>query len=332
MEPSPSPAGAIPELEQPSLVSRAAFLVVLGCFLLSEAALVAAVAHHWIWLAVLLVLIAAHFMHGLGLAFHEATHGLLRENRTWNDADGIAIGALSFLSLSLFRCVHGTHHAFLTTERDEELWPFVKPEMPLWQRRVAAFFELTCGLAFHPYQQLRSFLRKGSTIRNAKIRKRIWTELAIMAVVWLVIFSAVAYWRAWTWFFWLYLGPAALASNMHSWRKYIEHMGLSGTTVNSSTRSIIPPGPLGRALSLTLLNEPYHGVHHKHPGLCQAEVPGHKRLLTPETPAEHPPYQSYWGALLDMVQGLSDPHVGPQWRRKAKPLQVEASTVSTPPQ
>ena len=88
------------------------------------------------------------------------------------------------------------------------------------------------------------------------------------------------------------LPPAWLAANLQSWRKYIEHVGLTGATVRSGTRSIVSEGWLGQFVAFTLLHEPYHGVHHQHAGLSHAELPFFANELTPETPDELPPFPS----------------------------------------
>ena len=67
-----------------------------------------------IWLAVPLVIVAAHLMHGTLIGLHEAAHGLLRKNRRFNEFDGVVIGTLSLMSFSLYRVVHQTHHAHLS--------------------------------------------------------------------------------------------------------------------------------------------------------------------------------------------------------------------------
>ena len=74
-------------------------------------------------MAVPLVLVVSHLMHGTLIGLHEATHGLLRKNRNFNEFDGVVIGMLSLMSFSLYRVVHQTHHAYLSTERDYEFWP-----------------------------------------------------------------------------------------------------------------------------------------------------------------------------------------------------------------
>jgi fatty acid desaturase len=303
------------EPHQPHWVSRSAFQVVIVLFFSTEIAL-AAVLHSGssVWLAVPLVLLASHLMHGALVGFHEASHGLLRRSRRLNEVHGIILGVLSFMSFSLYRAAHQTHHAHLGAERDEELWPFVHPGMSRWGRVLAAFLELTAGLLYTPFLFLRTFLRTGSPIRNKKVRRRIWAELTLMIVVWIGIVSAVTYWHAWPYFLWMYLVPAILAANLQSWRKYIEHVGLTGRTVNSSTRSIVAEGWLGRLVAFTLLHEPYHGVHHKYAGLPHAELPQLASELLPTAAEERLPYQSYRHALLDLVRSLPDPRVGAQWR------------------
>ncbi len=130
------------------------------------------------WLAVPLVLTASHLMHGLLIGFHEASHGLLRKTRRLNEIDGIIIGIFSLMSFSLYRAAHQLHHAYLATERDEELWPFVIPGTPRWARVLAAILELSLGLFFTPFLFVRTFLRAGSPIRNQKLRRRVWAEFA----------------------------------------------------------------------------------------------------------------------------------------------------------
>ena len=218
--------------------------------------------------------------------------GLLRKNRRLNEIDGVIIGIFSLMSFSLYRAAHQLHHAYLATERDEELWPFVLPGMPRWARVLAAFLELGLGLFYTPFLFVRTFLRGGSPIRNKKLRRRIWKEFALSGVVWFCLLAAVAWWGAWNYFLCMYLAPAYLASNMQSWRKYIEHVGLTGSTVNSSTRSIVSEGPLGRIVAFTLLHEPYHGVHHRHAGLPHAELPQFTAELEPKTPEKSPPFRA----------------------------------------
>jgi hypothetical protein len=71
---------------------------------------------------------------------------------------------------------------------------------------------------------------------------------------------------------------------------------------------------MGRVVAFTLLHEPFHGVHHQRAGLPHSVLPQHVEKLQPKNPGDRMPYPSYRNALLDLIQSLPDPRVGPQWR------------------
>jgi fatty acid desaturase len=304
----------IEESEAPHWVSRAAFPILSLALLLAQAAMAVAVYHGWFWICVALVPVISHLMHGQLIGFHEASHGLLRRSRRLNDVDGLLIGTFSFMSFTLYRAAHQTHHMHLASERDEELWPFVDPQTPRWARVLAAVLELTLGLVFTPFVFLRAFLRRGSPIRAARVRRRIWQEFAFIVGVWATVLAAVAWFDVWHYFLWMFFVPALIASDLQSWRKYIEHVGMAGNTPTSATRSIVCRTWLGRLVSFTLLHEPYHGVHHQQAGIPHAELPRHAAALEPRAPDEIAPFPSYRHALLHLLRNLADPRVGGQWR------------------
>src|SRR5258708_17340845 len=161
------------EPQQPHWVSRAAFPVLAAVFFLNQVALGTALYFGSVWFTVPLVLTASHLMHGMMIGFHEASHGLLRKSRRLNEVDGIIIGIFSLMSFSLYRAAHQLHHAYLASERDEELWPFVHPHMPRGARVLAAVLELTLGLLFTPFLFVLTSLRAGSPLRNKKLRRLI---------------------------------------------------------------------------------------------------------------------------------------------------------------
>ena len=294
-------------------VSRAAFPLVIAGQVSAQVALGFAVYYGWYWLAVPLALLVSHFMHGALIGFHEASHGLLRKNRLLNEIDGVFIGIVSFTSFTLYRAAHQTHHMYLATERDEEMWPFVNVDAPRWGRCLAAFLELTCGLFFSPFLFWRMFFRKNSIIRAAKVRRKIWRELALIVVSWAVTLVLVARFDLWGYFFWNYFLPAFIAGNLQSWRKYVEHIGLHGHTAKSATRSIIADTWSGKLLSLTLLHEPFHAVHHMRAGLPHHELPLHAETLHPENEGELTPFPNYRSAILHLLRELPDPRVGSHW-------------------
>src|SRR3954447_16059719 len=233
-------AESVPELHDEHAISSVTFQTLVILLALAESAIWFTVWAGWLWATVPLVLLAAHWMHGLLIGFHEASHGLLRKSRRLNEFDGVLIGIFSLVPFSLYRVVHQMHHMHLATEKDTELWPFVLTEAPRWARRLAAFLELTVGLFYSPFIFLRVFLHPKTLVRSRKVRRRIWQELALSVVVWSAILAAGAFFGVWKYLLWLYLLPALIAANLQTWRKYVEPLGLTGDTVNSSTRSIVP--------------------------------------------------------------------------------------------
>lgn len=307
-----------PALAEEHSVSSVTFQTLVLLLVLTETAIGLTVWARWIWLTVPLVLVAAHLMHGLLIGFHEASHGLLRKSRRLNEFDGVLIGIFSFLPFSLYRVVHQMHHMHLATEKDTELWPFVLTRAPRWARRVAAFLELTVGLFYSPLIFLRVFIHPRTLVRSRKVRRRIWLELALSFVVWGAVLAAVAFFGVWKYWLWLYLAPAMIAANLQTWRKYVEHLGLTGNTVNSSTRSIVPRSWFGHMFAYTLLHEPYHGVHHEDASLPHRWLPQFTDILTPKEPGELAPFMSYRQALPDLIRSLRDPRVGAQWRDSSR--------------
>src|SRR6476659_6858903 len=154
------------KMHEPHWVMRGAFQLLVFGLAFTEVMLAITVHRGLIWLAVPLVPITAHLMHGTLIGLHEAAHGLLRKNRRFNEFDGVVIGTLSLMSFSLYRVVHQSHHAYFTTEKDCEFWPFCKTTVPRWTRRMAAFLELTLGLVVTPFVFLRAFLANPSPVRN----------------------------------------------------------------------------------------------------------------------------------------------------------------------
>src|SRR6266404_8278986 len=301
------------QMHEPHWVLRGAFQLLVFGLAFAEVMLAVTVHRGLIWLAVPLVLVASHLMHGLLIGLHEASHGLLRKSRRLNEFDGAIIGVFSLMPFTLYRVVHQSHHVHLATQRDAELWPFVLPTAPRWLRCLAAFAELTLGLFYSPFIFLRVFFQSASSIRSPKVRRKIWKEIVLTIVFLAGIIAAAAFTGAWKYLFWLYLAPAIIAANLQSWRKYIEHVGLRGNTVNSSTRSIVPRSWMGRFFAYTLLHEPYHGVHHENAGIPHSVLPEYKSMLAPKNPGERVPFMSYRHALPDLVRSLANPRVGPQW-------------------
>lgn len=295
---------------------RAAFPFVSLAFYLTQFVLGVCVFHEKWWLVVPLSLFVSHLMHGMLIGFHEASHGMLRRNRHFNNGEGILIGVLSFTSFTLYRVLHQAHHMHLATEKDVELWPFVETDSPLWKRRLAAFLELNFGLFFTPFLFWRGFFNRNTAIKNRRVRRQIWTELVLAVSFWCITITLVARFDLWPYFWWNYFVPGFVAGNLQSWRKYIEHVGLSGNEARSATRSIVSDTVTGKLVSWTLLHEPLHGIHHVKASLPHSELPDHTDWLDPVEREDTTPFPNYRAAFLDLLGKLRDPMVGRQWREK----------------
>ncbi len=258
-----------------------------------------------------LVLLQAFVMHAFLIAFHEAAHGALCPVGWINGYLGRVIGTASWMSLSLYRAAHHWHHAYIGDRRDEEVWPFNDPAAPRWKRRLAAFLELTCGLAYTPLLFLRSFLRRDTAIRDRAVRRLIWVELAGLAAFWAAVVAACAWFEVLPALVAAYLIPAVIAGNVQSLREYVEHVGLTGPRAVSLTRSVRSRTLLGRLVSWLLFHEPYHDVHHLYPKVPQEALPA--VAAGNPLPAELPVFGSYSAALRDLVRTLADPKFGKLW-------------------
>lgn len=268
------------------------------------------------WLAGLLIIVSGHMMHAHTLMIHEAVHYNLVPNRLLNEAYGLFIGTASFVIFSLYRAMHYAHHSYQASIRDEEFWPFVDPNQPLWKRRLCAVLELTFGTLWTPGVFLRAFVRPGSLIREPAVRRRIWREIMLAITVWASVLATVGYMGWWMPFLMAFALPSWLAGNLQAGRKYVEHLGLTASEVPGLTRSVVASDPLGQLMSFSLLHEPYHGVHHRYGGLRHSTLPRFASVLPERDEQQRLLFPCYAAACLDMVKSLRDPKIGCQWRER----------------
>ena len=265
-----------------------------------------------------LILLQAFVFHAYLIAFHEAAHGALCPVGAINGYLGRVIGMHSFMSLTLYRAAHHWHHAHIGDKRDEEFWPLNDPAAPKWQRRLAAFFELACGLLWTPFLFLREFLRRDTAIRDRAVRRLIWIELAGIVLFWSAAVGLVLWFAVFPAFVAAFLIPAVIAGNVQSLRKYVEHVGLTGQRGISLTRSVRNPSWFGRLIAWLLFQEPYHDVHHLYPKVPQESLPAVASVENP-LPPELPLFANYTAALRDLLRGLADPKFGKAWSAAAAP-------------
>lgn len=272
--------------------------------------------------------------HSKLISLHEASHGTLHPNPILNEIQGLYVGVLSIvLPLSAYRYVHGQHHAYVCSERDLELWPFVNPGTPRWARWLAVVGELIFGLIQTPILFLHGVLVGDNLPRKQKIR--IWTEYAVNVVVWGIAFVIISYQGWWTEFVVGWLVPFAIIANIQSLRKFTEHLGILDSTPLGGSRTVVDDRLLGRALSASLLHIDYHGTHHRYGKIPYYHLPDATPVVYGKTEASAaaPVFSSYWSAMRDMFRTLGNPRVGSQWLQAAQPVAAGADppkTVETP--
>jgi fatty acid desaturase len=286
-------------------------------------------------------LLQAHIGHTSLLAFHQASHYTLHPNRWLNELQGVLLGSVILTPLSAYRWVHNQHHLHLGTPRDTELWPFVDPRTPRWQRLLAAAGELLFGFFYTPVIFLRGVL-VARQMPRAKAR-RLVHEYAFCAALWTAVVIAVIHFGVMTEFVIGYLIPALLAGNLQSLRKFTEHMGLLGHDVASTTRTVIDASLPGRLLSASMLHIDLHGPHHRHAKIPHHHLPEATPITYEEElrdPASANVFASYFAAISAMVRTLADPRVGAQWlangelvvpRQRMDGTDLHSAQSSSPP-
>ncbi|MCE9605729.1 MAG: fatty acid desaturase [Planctomycetia bacterium] len=257
--------------------------------------------------------LCAHIGHSKLIAFHEASHGTLNPRWRINEAQGILLGTTILVPLSVYRFVHGQHHAYIGTENDLELWPFVNTNVSRSMRILAAIGELVFGFFYTPITFLHGVL-VARRIPPAQLRRIIW-EYALCFVTWGIVLTTINLNGWWEGFFVGYFVQALIAGNLQSIRKFTEHVGLFGSTILTTTRTVVDEHPVGDAISASMLRIDYHGTHHRYAKVPYYYLPeATPHVYDGQTPHE-PLFPTYWHAVWDMFRSLGDPRVGAQWTR-----------------
>jgi fatty acid desaturase len=262
-------------------------------------------------LTILCWCITAHIGHSKLIAFHEASHGTLNTKWRVNELQGIVLGTTIFVPLSVYRFVHGQHHAYIGTPNDLELWPFVNPEVSRSKRILAAIGELFFGFFYTPVVFLHGIIT-ARRIPPAQLR-RIKLEYALVVVVWTTVFVVLTRYGWWEEFLVGYFAQALIAGNLQTVRKFTEHMGLLGDTILTVTRTVVDKSHYGEAMSKSMLRIDYHGTHHRYAKVPYFNLPEATPYVYDGQVETVPIYPSYISAMWEMVKTLGNPRVGKQW-------------------
>jgi fatty acid desaturase len=243
-------------------------------------------------------------------SYHEAIHDTLFSRSWMNRAYGRVAGILIFIPYTAFRETHRTHHAYLNTVHDYELWPYSDPARSRVFRRAFVVFELLGGWLASPLIFSRIAFACPPRL-SPEVRRVIIREYVVMAAVWTIIVGVTA---------WLiqtgrvsgaavvtaYLLPSMLAPGINALRKFTEHLGLASTNPVLGTRTVLGPGWATRIASYFNFDIAIHGPHHRYPRASHEQLPERLReLQLAAAPGAAPPvFTTFRAALIDVLPKL----------------------------
>lgn len=278
----------------------------------------------WWPITVVLWGVLAWMNHAALTRLHEAAHGTLSRSRVANEGLGILIGTASGTPLGVYRYVHAMHHAHLGRSRDPEFWPYSLPEISRGIRCLYAWSELLAGWIVTPLlYSVRTALAWPTLSRRR--RRGLAAEWLLLVGVWTGLILTIGRLGWWEPFVVGHLVGAWLAGTLQTLRKFVEHLGMTGDTILSMTRTVSYRGGLGRAASRSQLHVDHHGTHHRWARIPFQRLPAATRIAYGD-PSAGPVYPTHLHALRHMLPSLVDPRVGPQWGHFAA-----GSAVTTAP-
>ncbi|MGI9516166.1 MAG: fatty acid desaturase, partial [Pirellulaceae bacterium] len=214
--------------------------------------------------------------------------------------------------------------------KDPEFWPYNLPGSPRSLRLFYAWLELLFGWIVTPWLYSIRTTRAWPALNHAT-RRRLVIEWLFLAVFWAAILAAVGWTNTWTWFLVGHFVPAWITGSVQTLRKFTEHLGRFGNTIQEMTRTVVYTRPLGRAASSSQLHVEHHGTHHRWPRIPYHNLPA----ATPMVYKDAQPgmvFPNHLAAIRDMLPHLADPKLGPQWiaagqRPKLKRQQDSAPAI-----
>jgi fatty acid desaturase len=218
---------------------------------------------------------------------------------------GRVLGTAILVPYTVYRESHITHHAYLNTPSDWELWPYNDPLCSRRFRRVFAWGDLFFGVVTSPLIYGRIYFHRNSPLKSPEIRRTIRREYLGMALFWGTVLALVAYFGAWRGLARTWIIPASLAGVMQTWRKFTEHLGMQSYEPLLGTRTVIGPNWGTRLASFLNFEIFVHGVHHRHPRLMHENlVPKMEHYVQANPGVQFPVFRSYWHAAEDMIPYL----------------------------
>jgi len=258
---------------------------------------------HPIFLPVVVIWIGAR-QHALAILMHEGTHHVLFKNRRLSAVVSELFMAWPlFISARTYRPSHFAHHRHVNTEKDPDLmrkqssaseWEFPKS----WGALVALLVKDV--LALNTRQLVSDF--DDMWDQNATKKAGVDFYLVARVFYYIVVLSAVTYFRLWPMFLLLWVVPILTWLKMvMRIRSIAEHFAIENDHVYTQTRTTLPS--FLERLLVAPRNINYHIEHHLYPSVPFYRLPQLHAVLMKD-----PVFQSrahvtatYFGVLKECV-------------------------------
>lgn len=254
---------------------------------------------------------------------HELIHQTLPIPRRLCVWLGRVIGTMLGTPYSVYRAIHVTHHAYLNTPLDWELWPYSDPRRGLWFRRLFVWFDIACGFLATPIIYQRICYSSESPVPPAE-RRRMRIEYLFVFLFWGTVIGSLAWLEIvdtihLTMADLVHLSPLLIASSVNSLRKLTGHLGLASYDPVEGTRTIIGRHWWTRCLSYFDFELWIHGPHHRFPKQSHHQLENSMRQLELRDPERTlPVFHSFHSAFFDVLPWLfRNPAVGMNAGNKA---------------
>lgn len=242
-----------------------------------------------ILIQIVCTVLIAFAVNGLPILMHESCHSLLFKNQFLNRWVGFLCGLPGLITVSAYRSIHLTHHAYTRDHGDpDDIEASANKSIPLV---FVYYVVLLIGI----YLYIPTVAVVGYKKGKSPMKKDILLEYALLLILYALIF----------WLFpfegilklWLY--PVLVAAQLSNVRGIAEHGLTTGGNVYTDTRTVMS----NKFVSFFMCNLNYHLEHHLFPGVPWYNLPKlHKMLQVEFRAAGASVYRSYSELLVDFFK------------------------------
>jgi fatty acid desaturase len=261
---------------------------------------------HPIFLPVVIMWIGAR-QHALAILMHEGTHYLLFKNRRLNAAvSELLLAWPLFITTRTYRGSHFAHHRHVNTEKDPDLmrkqssaseWEFPTSWKALGAMLVKDVFGLNTRQLFSDFSDM---WEQQETTKKEPVDSYVVARI----LYYVVVLSAVTYFRVWPAFLLLWVVPILTWLKMiMRVRSIAEHFAIENDHVYTQSRTTLPS--LLERVFVAPRNVNFHLEHHLYPSVPFFRLPRLHELLMKDAVYQSKAHvtSTYWGVLRECVTG-----------------------------